>query len=65
MTRAQEIVIVYGVVSISYGFALGIPLSRERSAAPNASGTSTWRISPPSSRARCTSGCPSHSRWRS
>ena len=37
MTRAQEIVIAYGVVSISYGFALGIPLSRERSAAPNAS----------------------------
>ena len=37
MTRAQEIVVVYGVVSISYGFALGIPLSRERMAAPTAS----------------------------
>ena len=37
MTRAQEIAIVYGVVSISYGFALGIPLSRERMAAPSAS----------------------------
>jgi hypothetical protein len=37
MTRAQEIVIVYGVISISYGFLLGIPLSRERMAAPSAS----------------------------
>ena len=37
MTRAQEIVIVYGVVSLAYGFALGIPLSRERMAAPIAS----------------------------
>jgi hypothetical protein len=37
MTRAQEIVIVYGVLSLSYGFALGIPLSRERVAAPAAS----------------------------
>ena len=37
MTRAQEIVIVYGVASLSYGFALGIPLSRERMAAPAAS----------------------------
>ena len=37
MTRAQEIVIVYGVVSIAYGFALGIPLSNERMAAPSAS----------------------------
>lgn len=37
MTTAQEIVIVYGVLSISYGFALGVPLSRERMAAPTAS----------------------------
>lgn len=37
MTRAQEIVIVYGVISIAYGFALGIPLSRERMTAPTAS----------------------------
>jgi hypothetical protein len=37
MTTAQEIVIVYGVVSIAYGFVLGIPLSRERMAAPSAS----------------------------
>jgi hypothetical protein len=37
MTRAQEIVIVYGVASLSYGFVLGIPLSRERMAAPAAS----------------------------
>lgn len=37
MTRAQEIVVVYGVASLFYGFALGIPLSRERMAAPSAS----------------------------
>jgi hypothetical protein len=37
MTRAQEIVIVYGVASLSYGFVLGIPLSRERMAGPAAS----------------------------
>ncbi len=37
MTRAQEIVIVYGVMSLAYGFGLGIPLSRERMAAPAAS----------------------------
>jgi hypothetical protein len=37
MTRAQEIVIVYGAMSLSYGFALGIPLSRQRMAAPAAS----------------------------
>lgn len=37
MTRAEEIVVVYGVVSLGYGFALGIPLSRERMAAPSAS----------------------------
>lgn len=37
MSRAQEIVIVYGAISIAYGFALGIPLSRERMAAPTAS----------------------------
>ena len=37
MTTAQEIVVVYGAVSISYGFVLGIPLSRERMAAPTAS----------------------------
>ena len=37
MARAQQIVIVYGVISLLYGFALGIPLSRERTAAPTAS----------------------------
>ena len=37
MSRAQEIVIVYGVLSLAYGFALGMPLSRERMAAPTAS----------------------------
>jgi acyl-coenzyme A synthetase/AMP-(fatty) acid ligase len=37
MTRAQEIVVVYGVMSLAYGFGLGIPLSRERMAAPAAS----------------------------
>lgn len=37
MTTAQQIVVVYGVVSISYGFVLGVPLSRERMAAPSAS----------------------------
>ena len=37
MSRAQEIVIIYGAISIAYGFALGIPLSRERMAAPTAS----------------------------
>jgi hypothetical protein len=37
VTTAQEIVVVYGAVSISYGFVLGIPLSRERMAAPTAS----------------------------
>jgi hypothetical protein len=37
MSRAQDIVLVYGVVSLSYGFVLGIPLSRERMVAPSAS----------------------------
>ena len=37
MTTAQRIVVVYGVVSIAYGFALGIPLSRARMVAPTAS----------------------------
>jgi len=37
MSTAQQIVILYGVVSITYGFALGIPLSRERTVAPTAS----------------------------
>ena len=37
MTTAQQIVVVYGVMSLMYGFGLGIPLSRERMAAPAAS----------------------------
>jgi len=37
MTTAQKILIVYGCVSLGYGFALGFPLSRIRMAAPVAS----------------------------
>ncbi len=36
MTTAQEILIVYGALSITYGMLLGIPLTRSREAAPSA-----------------------------
>lgn len=35
-TTAQRILLVYGVVSLGYGFLLGIPLSRIRMGAPEA-----------------------------
>src|SRR3954467_6779419 len=37
MTTAQTILIAYGGLSLCYGFALGIPLSRARTTAPTAS----------------------------
>jgi len=37
MTTAQAILITYGVFSLLYGFALGVPLSRARSVSPSAS----------------------------
>ena len=36
MTTAQEIVLVYGMVSLVYGMALGLPLSGIRMSAPTA-----------------------------
>ena len=36
MTTAQQILIVYGTLSITYGMLLGIPLTRVRMAAPTA-----------------------------
>lgn len=36
MTTAQKILVVYGVLSLNYGFVLGIPLSRVRTTAPSA-----------------------------
>ena len=37
MTTAEKILVVYGVFSLGYGFLLGIPLSRARMLAPQAS----------------------------
>jgi len=37
MSTAQKILVVYGTLSLGYGFALGIPLSRARTLAPTAS----------------------------
>src|SRR3954468_20458985 len=36
MTTAQQILIVYGTLSITYGMLLGIPLTRVRTSAPTA-----------------------------
>ena len=36
MSTAQQIVVVYGTMSIAYGMALGIPLSRIRTSHPTA-----------------------------
>ena len=36
MTTAQQILIVYGAVSITYGMLLGIPLTQVRTSAPTA-----------------------------
>ncbi len=37
MTTAQSIFLVYGVVALTYGFVLGIPLAASRMKAPHAS----------------------------
>lgn len=37
MHTAQKILLAYGTLSLGYGFALGIPLSRARMRAPEAS----------------------------
>ena len=37
VTAGQKILIAYGVLSIGFGFALGIPLARARMASPTAS----------------------------
>lgn len=37
MDTAQKILVVYGTLSLGYGFALGIPLSQARMRAPEAS----------------------------
>lgn len=36
MTTAQKILVVYGVVSLTYGFLLGIPISNVRMRSPSA-----------------------------
>jgi hypothetical protein len=36
VSKAQEIVLVYGTLSITYGMALGVPLSRIRMSQPTA-----------------------------
>ena len=36
MDTAQKILVVYGTLSLGYGFALGIPLSRARMRSPEA-----------------------------
>lgn len=36
MTTAQQILIVYGTLSVTYGMLLGIPLTRVRMSAPTA-----------------------------
>lgn len=37
MSTAQQILVVYGVVIIAYGFVLGVPLAAARSKSPHAS----------------------------
>ena len=37
MDTAQKILVVYGTLSLGYGFALGIPISRSRMRSPEAS----------------------------
>ena len=37
MTTAQNILLVYGVIILTYGFVLGIPLAAVRSRQPQAS----------------------------
>lgn len=37
VSTAEQILVVYGILIIGYGFVLGIPIARARSAAPEAS----------------------------